>query len=138
MAKTIIQKVVFRNTKTKALYDLYMDGKLHGMITAGPVKISEKPGSILQVFGGYITGKTLQVEKNQLIVQQWRGSDWSKKDTDSIFILSFEQRGKNAVMNVIHANVPDDKAAGLDKGWQDHYWKPWKQYLAGKTITRPA
>lgn len=50
---TIIQKLVFKNTDTKQLYDLYMDAKLHGHITNGPVKISEKPGSILEVFGGY-------------------------------------------------------------------------------------
>ncbi|HET7003299.1 MAG TPA: SRPBCC domain-containing protein [Puia sp.] len=134
---TIIQKVVFKHTKTKQLYDLYMDIKLHGMITGGPVKISAKPGSKLEVFGGYISGKTLQVVRNELIVQQWRGSDWNKKDSDSAFILSFEQKGEDAILNVIHANLPDDKAAGLDKGWYDHYWNPWKQHLAGRPITRP-
>jgi hypothetical protein len=36
-----------------------------------------------------------------------------------------------------HANVPDDSAADIEKGWFDHYWNPWKQYLAGKEITRP-
>jgi activator of HSP90 ATPase len=137
MAKTIIQKLVFKNTKTNALYDLYMDAKLHGMITNGPVKVSEKPGSALEAWGGYISGKTLQVVKNQLIVQQWRGSDWSEKDADSVFVLSFEQHGKDAVLNVIHANLPDEHAASLDKGWHDHYWNPWKQYLAGEPITRP-
>ena len=134
---TIIQKVVFKKTKTKQLYDLYMDAKLHGMITNGPVKISEKAGSKLEVFGGYITGKTLQTVKNKLVVQEWYGSDWSKKDEASVFVLSFEQKGDDVVMNVFHGNVPDDKAPGLDKGWHDHYWKPWKQYLTGKTITRP-
>ena len=137
MAKTIVQKVVFKNTTTKILYDLYMNAEIHGMITAGPVKISEEPGSALEVFGGYISGKTLQVVKNQLIVQQWKGSDWSKNDPDSVFVLSFEHQEKDVVMNVFHANVPDDKAAGLDKGWHDHYWNPWKQHLAGEPITRP-
>src|ERR1700731_3299779 len=112
---TIIQKVVFKNTKIKQLYDLYMDAKLHGLITAGPVKISEKVGSSLNVFGGYITGKTLQIIKNKLIVQSWRGSDWSAKDKDSAFILSFEQKGKDAVLNVFHISLPDNKAAGLEK-----------------------
>lgn len=134
---TIIQKIVFKNTKTKQLYGLYMDAKLHGLITGGPVKVSEKPGGKLEVFGGYISGKTLLSVKNELIVQQWKGSDWSEKDADSAFILSFEQKGEDAIMNVIHANVPDSKAAGLDKGWHDHYWNPWKQHLAGKPITRP-
>jgi len=134
---TIVQKVVFKNTTTKKLYELYMDPKLHGMITAGPVKISEKPGGKLEAFGGYITGKTLQVVKNKLVVQQWHGSDWDAQSEDSVFVLSFEQKGKDAILNVFHANVPDKHAADLDKGWQGHYWKPWKQYLSGKSIVRP-
>ena len=134
---TIIQKIVFRNTTTKSIYDLYMNAKLHGMITGGAVKISEKIGSKLEVFGGYITGKTLQVIKNKLVVQQWHGSDWDAKADNSVFVLSFEKKGKDAILNVFHANIPDDKVKGLDKGWHDHYWNPWKQYLAGKEITRP-
>lgn len=134
---TIVQKIVFKNTSTKKLYDLYMDAKLHGMITNGDVTISEKAGSKLEVFGGYITGKTLQTVKNKLIVQQWHGSDWAAGSEDSAFVLSFEKQGKDAILHVFHANVPDEKAKGLDKGWHDHYWNPWKQYLAGKEITRP-
>jgi len=134
---TIIQKVVFKNTKAKQVYDLYMNAKLHGMITNGPVKISEKPGSKLEVFGGYISGKTLLTVKDKLVVQEWIGSDWEAKTGSSVFSLSFEQKGKDVVLNVFHANVPDVHSANLDKGWHDHYWKPWKQYLAGKEITRP-
>ncbi|MBS1600765.1 MAG: hypothetical protein JST75_21275 [Bacteroidetes bacterium] len=134
---TINQKIVFKNAKVKQLYDLYMDAKLHGMITNAPVKISEKAGSVLESFGGYISGKTLLTVKNKLIVQEWIGSDWGAKAEASVFALSFEQKGSDGIVHVFHGNVPDEKAAGLDKGWHDHYWKPWKQFLAGKEITRP-
>jgi len=134
---TIIQKILFKNTSAKQIYNLYMDPKLHGMITGAAVKVSEKTGSKLEVFGGYITGKTLQIVKNKLVVQQWHGSDWDAKAEDSVFVLSFEQKGKDVVLHVFHANVPDEVAKDLDKGWHDHYWNPWKQWLAGKTITRP-
>jgi len=134
---TIIQKLVFKNTKSKQVYDLYMNAKLHAMITDGPVKMSEKAGSKLEVFGGYITGKTLLTVKSKLIVQEWIGSDWGAKAEPSVFSLSFERKGEDTVMKVFHANVPDDKAASLDKGWYGHYWDPWKQYLEGKEITRP-
>ena len=42
---TIIQKIVFKNTTTKQLFDLYMDSKLHGLIAGGKVTISKKIGS---------------------------------------------------------------------------------------------
>jgi activator of HSP90 ATPase len=134
---TIIQKVLFKKTTGESLYELYMNPKMHSMITDGPVDVSEKVGSSFNAFGGYITGKILQIVKNQLVVQSWRGSDWDAKDSDSAFLLSIEQKGKDAVLYMIHANVPDEKEESLAKGWHDYYWNPWKQYLAGQTITRP-
>lgn len=134
---TIIQNVVFKNATTKQLYDLYMDPKLASLIAGSPVKIAEKPGSKMEAWGGYITGKILQVEKNRLIVQSWHGSDW-KKEENSVFIISLEQKGKNVELNAIHANVPEEHAGHLGKGWYDHYWNVWKQYIAGKPIKRPA
>jgi activator of HSP90 ATPase len=134
---TIIQKVVFKNTKRESVYELYMNAQLHSLIIDGPVEITEKVGSSFNAFKGYITGKNLQLVKNQLIVQSWRGSDWDKNDADSAFLISLEQNVNDTVLNMVHANVPDDKAKSLDKGWHDHYWNPWKQHLSGQKITRP-
>jgi activator of HSP90 ATPase len=133
---TIIQKVVFKNTKKEALYELYMNADLHSLITDGPVEISEKAGSSFNAFGGYISGRNLQLVKNHLIVQLWRGSDWDENDGDSVFVLAMEQKENDAVLHVVHANVPDSQEADLAKGWNDFYWKPWKQHLAGKPIKR--
>ncbi|MGP8217500.1 MAG: SRPBCC domain-containing protein [Bacteroidia bacterium] len=131
MAKTIMQKVVFKNTSTGTLYSMYLDSKHHAAITGGmPAKISAKEGAKFSAHGGYITGKNLQLIKNRLIVQSWRGSDWVKSDTDSTFILLFEQNGKDAVINMTHANIPDKHADDIKQGWIDYYWKPWKEYLA--------
>lgn len=113
-----------------------MDAGLHSLITDGPVEISETVGKNFNVFGGYITGKNLQLVKNQLIVQSWRGSDWDENDNDSVFILAMEQKGDDAVLKMIHANVPENQEADLAKGWRDFYWNPWKQHLAGKKIKR--
>ncbi|MGZ4035024.1 MAG: SRPBCC domain-containing protein [Bacteroidia bacterium] len=137
MAKTIVQKVVFKNTSPKALYDLYMDAKQHSKVTGGPAKITKKEGAAYSVHGGYITGKNLQLVENEHIVQTWRAVDWAKSDPDSIFIINLEQKGKDTILHAIHNNVPDKAVKGIDKGWHDHYWKPWKQHLAGKKITIP-
>jgi len=136
MTKTITQKVVFKNTPVKALYELYMDAKKHAAATDGPAKITAKEGTSYSVHDGYIKGKNLQLIKDKLIVQSWKAADWDKNDLDSTFIINFEQKGKDAVLYVTHANVPEKHAASISTGWHDYYWKPWKQYLAGKTITR--
>jgi activator of HSP90 ATPase len=134
MAKTITQKVVFKNTSPKSIYDLYMDAKKHAASTGWPTKISNKEGSKFITGGDYITGKNLVLMKNAMIVQTWRAKDWSKSDADSIFIITIEQKGKDAILNMIHANVPDKHASNLAKGWTSYYWNKWKAYLAGKPI----
>jgi activator of HSP90 ATPase len=137
MAKTITQKVLFKNTTTSILYQLYMDSKKHSTATASQAKITSKEGGKFTAHGGSITGKNLQLIKDKLIVQSWRINDWDTNDIDSTFILSFEQKGKDAILNMVHANIPDKHAKHIDKGWKDYYWTPWKKHLAGKTIKHP-
>ncbi len=137
MATTILQEVLFKNTTPHALYELYMDPKLHSMISGGPATISGKVGSNYSVHGGYISGKNLQLVKDKLIVQTWRAQGWKESDVDSTFIIHLEPKGNDVILLATHANLPDEHAGHTDKGWYDHYWNPWKQYLAGEEITRP-
>ncbi len=138
MPKTITQKVVFKNTTPKALYDLYMDAKKHSAATGDTAKITAKEGAKYSSYSGYISGKNLQLIKDKLIVQTWRAQDWNKSDIDSTFIINLEAKGKDVVLHMIHVNVPDKQASSTDKGWHDYYWKPWKQYLAGKPVAKAA
>jgi activator of HSP90 ATPase len=137
MAKTISHKVVYKKTTPKALYDLYMNAKKHSMIAGSPVKVSAKEGASFSAHGDYITGTNLKLIKDKLIVQSWRAMSWDKTDPDSIFIIMLEPKGKDVLLHAIHANLPDGHAESVDKGWYGHYWNPWKQFLAGKPITRP-
>ncbi len=75
----------------------------------------------------YITGKNLQLIKNRLIVQSWHGSDWAAGEPDSVFMLFFEQKKKDVVLYVTHANLPDAQAQSIDEGWHTYYWQPWKK-----------
>jgi len=132
MAKTITQRIVFSNVAAATLYHTYVDAKEHSAATGVDAKIQNKEGTRFNAHDGYITGKNFQLIKNRLIVQSWRASDWNKSDPDSTFILLFEQQGKHGIINMVHANVPDKHAAGIKKGWNDYYWKPWKKYFAEK------
>ena|SRR5215469_1438010 len=137
MPKTISHKVVYKKTTPKILYDLYTNAKKHSMIAGSPVKISAKEGSDFSAHGDYITGTNLKLIKDKLIVQSWRSKSWDSSDTDSIFMILLEPKGKDVIVHAVHANVPDAHVESIDKGWYGHYWNPWKQFLAGKPITRP-
>jgi len=137
MAKTIEQKITFKNTTPDVLYNFYMNAKLHAQLTGGPATISEKEGAAFSAYDGYCWGKNLQLIKNKLIVQSWRASDWNENDVDSTFILLFEQKGKDVVVTMVHANVPYNQAKELTGGWNDFYWSPWKNFLSGKKSAKP-
>jgi activator of HSP90 ATPase len=129
MSKTITQKIIFKNTTPKTLYELYMDARKHSAVTGGKAVITKKEGAKFSSYDKYITGKNLQLIKDKLIVQSWRASDWKDTDMDSTFILSFTQKGNDVIMEMVHANVPDEQAKSLTKGWDEYYWKPMKGYL---------
>ena len=137
MVKNIIQEIVFQNTTPSDLYDLYMNAEKHSIIAGSAVTIDDKEGSAFSAHQGYITGKNLQLIKDKLIVQAWRAVNWDQTAVDSTFIIYLAGQGNDVVLKMTHANVPDDSAADIEKGWFDHYWNPWKQYLAGEEITRP-
>ena len=133
MAKTILQTVLFKNASPETIYDIYMDAKKHSKaIGGGAVKISSKIGSPYSSWDGYINGKTFQLIKGKMIVQSWRSADFKSNDLDSILIFQFEKKGNNAVLHMVHVNVPDHQYNGIKGGWNDFYWKPWKRYLSDK------
>ncbi len=136
MPKTIVQKIVFKNTTPKALYDLYMNAKKHSKVTLAPAKINNKVGEKYSAHGGYISGENIYLIKDRLIVQSWRTQEWDAKEIDSTFIIELEPKGKNVVLHMVHANVPDKHADSIDKGWHSHYWEPWKKSLAGKPMEK--
>jgi hypothetical protein len=70
MAKTIVQKVVFKNTAPAAIYDAYMNAKKHTVVTGAAADIKAKEGTSFSAHDGYITGENLKLVKDQLIVQR--------------------------------------------------------------------
>lgn len=132
MSKTLTQKVLFKGVKASELYSLYMDAKKHTAATGSPAKITAKEGASYKAHGGYILGKNLKLIRNRMIIQTWRAATWQKDELDSILILTFEVSTQGTELTMIHANVPDQYAASIKSGWNEHYWKPWKKYLAAK------
>ncbi len=129
MPKTIIQKIIFKNTTPKTVYSLYMDEKKHSQVTGSTTKIKAVEGTEFMAYDGYITGKNICLVKDKMIVQTWRAQDWKKDDPDSIFIIQISSKGKDVVVDAVHANVPKKHFRELKKGWHEHYWENWQMFL---------
>jgi hypothetical protein len=44
------------------------------------------------------------------------------------FLPASGPEGEGTRLLLTHANVPDDQAEELKKGWTEFYWKPWKAW----------
>ncbi len=129
MPKVVKQSVVLP-APAKALYAMYLSPKAHGSITGAKVAIGSRPGSSFSAFGGKLRGRMLQTIPGRLIVQSWRSSAFRKGDADSTLIIRFTPKGKSGRVDLVHVNVPDHDYNGVNKGWKNYYWKPWRKHLA--------
>jgi activator of HSP90 ATPase len=141
MATTFTQSLLF-NASPAVVYSLYADQKLHAAATGSAATIKAKAGIPFTAWDGYISGVTLHAEKDRMIVQTWRTTDWPSEAPDSVFILLFlpasVPEGQGTRLLVTHANVPDDQADELKKGWSEYYWKPWKAWIKRSAAAKPA
>ena len=128
MAKTIQQTVSFRTTPGR-LYDIYMDSKKHAAAIDATASIRRRAGGAFSAYGGMLRGRILLLIRGQMIVQSWRGDGWRKGDLDSILILTFSGARGGARLDLVHANIPDRRVAGIRRGWHTYYWRPWRRYL---------
>ena len=134
MLRIVKQSVVLPATP-KALYAMYLSPRAHGAITGGKVRIGSRPGAPFRAFGGALSGRMLLTVPGRLIVQAWRSTAFHKRDHDSTLILRFLPAGrrgnkKRGRIDLVHVNVPAHDYGGVNRGWKNYYWKPWRKYLA--------
>ena len=96
---------------------------------AKPTAISTEVGGSFTLFGGYITGRHLEMLPNQRLVQAWRAGSW-KPGGFSIATFYLTADGGKTKLDFEHRGFPDGNGESLAKGWHAHYWEPLAKYLA--------
>ena len=129
MAKTIRQTVEFE-VPPHEVFDALMDAKRHAAFTGAKARIAPRVGGAFSVWDGYATGKTERLEKDKVIVQSWRTTDFAVDDPDSTVMFHFSRKGKGTRLIFVHSKVPDALADDIAQGWIDFYWTPMKAYFA--------
>ncbi len=95
-----------------------------------PTSISRVAGGPFTLFGGYISGRQVELVPNQRIVEAWRVGSW---DPGSYSIARFElsAQGSDSTRLVFdHTGFPEGQGAHLAEGWRTNYWEPLAKYLA--------
>jgi activator of HSP90 ATPase len=94
-----------------------------------PTHIGARAGEAFAIFGGYITGRQIELVPSQLIVQAWRLGSWNR-GVYSIARFALLERGAGTTLQFDHTGFPVGEAEHLAAGWQEHYWDPLQKYLA--------
>lgn len=106
-----------------------MSGAMKTKHGAAPTMIDSQPGGAFSFFGGYITGRNIELVADTRLVQVWRSASWDA-GIFSIVRFALDGQGKDTRLIFDHTGFPNDAAATLAKGWSDNYWLPMAKVLA--------
>ncbi|HVC58685.1 MAG TPA: SRPBCC domain-containing protein [Candidatus Acidoferrales bacterium] len=125
--KTLRQSATF-GASTHEVYESLMDSKKHTAFSGAKASISRKVGGKISAYSGWIEGKNLELVKDRLIVQEWRGADWPE-GLYSITTFKISKKGSGAKLEFTQKGVPLSKYKEISAGWKEHYWAKMKLFL---------
>jgi len=128
---TIIQKVVI-HALPEEVYEAFLDPKKHSEFTGSKATGKAKVGAEFTAWDGYISGKTVELEKGKRIVQEWVTTEWPEGYPPSRLELKFREMNGETELTMTHSDVPVEQKEELEQGWTDFYWDPLKDYFKKK------
>jgi uncharacterized protein YndB with AHSA1/START domain len=96
---------------------------------AKPTSISTEVGGSFTLFGGYVTGRHLEMLPNERLIQAWSAGSWKPGDYSIAAFYLTADSGKTK-LRFEHRGFPDGDGVPLAQGWHSHYWVPLAKYLA--------
>jgi uncharacterized protein YndB with AHSA1/START domain len=109
---------------------LLSDAVKTGMVKAPQsAQISAVVGSEFSLFGGYITGRQIELVPNTRIVQAWRTASW-EPGIYSIVRFALAPQGTGTLLTFDHTGFPKGEAEHLAQGWNTNYWQPLEKVLS--------
>ena len=90
---------------------------------AQATRISSEPGGPFVLFGGYITGRHVEMVPGERLVQAWRTASWSAGHY-SIVTFTLAAAGAACHLKFDHRGFPAGAGPSLAYGWRVHYWDP--------------
>ena len=144
-AEAIHQEPVFKANR-KRVYEALTDAKQFDKVvqmseamksmatgTKNPPQISREIGGEFSLFGGYITGRHIELTPGERIVQAWRSGSWGPH-VYSIVKFELTEDGSGTKIVFDHTGFPVGEAEHLAHGWKANYWEPLEKLLAQSEI----
>ena len=138
-AEAIHQEPVFHANR-KRVYEALTDAKQFQKVVelsdamktmklgTKTAEISREEGGSFALFGGYITGRQVELVPSERIVQAWRVGSWGP-GVYSIAKFELTEQGDGTKIIFDHVGFPEGTAQHLAEGWNSNYWEPLAKYL---------
>lgn len=97
-------------------------------MTGGQADCSETVGESFSAWDGYITGKNIELIKDQKIVQTWRTSEFQDDDEDSLLSITFNKSEFGTELILSHSHIPAGQTQ-YEQGWVDNYFEPMMKFF---------
>ena len=140
-AEAIHLETVFRAGR-KRVYDALTDAKQFHQVTqlsaavqsgmasgTAPTEIANAPGGAFSFFGGYISGRNIELVPNERIIQAWRAGNWPP-GIYSIIKFDLVEQGSDTKLVFDQTGFPKGDGEHLVEGWKTNYWAPLAKFLA--------
>lgn len=122
----IHQEVTFTCDASK-IYRALSNSQQFSELSGAPADIGTEEGAAFSCFDGQVTGRTLELKANEMIVQAWRVSAWPQ-GVYSIVRFALTRDGDGTRVTLDQSGFPEDMTEHLDGGWHKMYWEPLKAY----------
>ena len=139
-AESIHLEHVFKASR-KRVYEALTDSKQFNSVTmlgeamksgmppdAKPTHVSHEAGGEFFAFGGYISGRQIELLPNERIVQAWRTGGWGP-GAYSIAKFELVEQGAGTKIVFDHTGFPSGEAEHLVAGWKTNYWAALEKFL---------
>lgn len=111
----------------RQVYAALTTAETFGAVTGGaPTEIAED--GAFSLFGGRISGHSVERKPGTRLVQAWRAAHWPE-GIYSIVRFELEPAGTGTRIVFEQRGHPDDASAHLAEGWHRMYWQPLKTHF---------
>jgi len=133
-ADTAIHQEADFEAKPQRVYEALLDEKQFAAATGAPAQIDPVAGGAFSLFGGRVTGRTLELVPNPAVagwrlVQAWRIGAWPAGVYSTVrFELGTEGTGTKLVFD--QTGFPPEDRDELNLNWPRMYWEPIRKHLS--------
>jgi uncharacterized protein YndB with AHSA1/START domain len=116
------------------IYAAWLDSRQHTAFTGEEATIEPTVGGKHSAFGGYASGRNLELEPHRRIVQTWRSAEFPDGCPDSRVEVTLEETGGGTLVTLLHTDIPQGQADRYRESWLKFYLEPLKRFFT-KPVT---